>query len=153
MSWIIFFSILIATFLMMEGAAWATHKYVMHGFLWIWHRDHHQAHEGFFEKNDYFAVVFSIPSMLTIVLGFEVPWLWFLKPIGFGILAYGIFYLIFHDIIVHKRLKIKVFNWLINHSKYLQRMIRAHQIHHRCQTKEGAEAFGFLYAPKKYEPK
>jgi beta-carotene 3-hydroxylase len=153
MTYFIFWAILILTFFLMEGAAWATHKYIMHGFLWTWHRDHHQPHEGFFERNDYFAVVFSIPSILTIVLGFEVPILWFLKPIGFGILAYGIFYLVFHDIIVHRRMKIKFFNWLTQKSKYLRRMIRAHQIHHRCQTKEGAEAFGFLYAPKKYEPK
>ncbi|MEO0777155.1 MAG: fatty acid hydroxylase, partial [Bacteroidota bacterium] len=35
----------------MEFAAWFTHKYVMHGFLWDWHEDHHQPHlkEGFFE--------------------------------------------------------------------------------------------------------
>ena len=31
--------------------------------------------------------------------------------------------------------------------------MRAHYIHHEVHTKEGAEAFGFLYAPKKYEPK
>jgi beta-carotene 3-hydroxylase len=32
-------------------------------------------------------------------------------------------------------------------------MINAHYIHHGKHTKEGCEAFGFLYAPKKYEPK
>jgi beta-carotene 3-hydroxylase len=148
MTYLVFWFLLTATFFAMEGAAWATHKYVMHGFLWIWHRDHHQPHAGFFEKNDYFAVVFSVPSVLTIVLGFEVAWLWFLKPIGFGILAYGIFYVLFHDILVHRRVKIK----FIAKNRYLRRMVRAHQIHHRCQNKEGAEAFGFLYAPKKYEP-
>jgi beta-carotene 3-hydroxylase len=31
-------------------------------------------------------------------------------------------------------------------------MIQAHYIHHAKHTKEGCEAFGFLYAPKKYEP-
>ncbi len=144
----VFISLMAATFFAMEGAAWLTHKYIMHGFLWIWHRDHHQHHENFFERNDWFAVVFSIPSILTIILGFEFAFLWFLKPIGFGILAYGIFYLVFHDIIVHRRIKIK----FIARNKYLQRMIRAHQVHHRCKEKEGAEAFGFLYAPKKYEP-
>lgn len=145
---VIFILMMIATFFLMEGAAWFTHKYIMHGFLWIWHRDHHQHHEGFFERNDWFAVVFSIPSILTIILGFEIDFLWFLKPIGFGILGYGIFYLVFHDIIVHRRIKIK----FIARNKYLQRMIRAHQVHHRTKEKEGAEAFGFLYAPKKYEP-
>ena len=37
------------TFIFMEFVAWFTHKYVMHGLLWILHRDHHQGHEGFFE--------------------------------------------------------------------------------------------------------
>jgi beta-carotene 3-hydroxylase len=31
--------------------------------------------------------------------------------------------------------------------------MHAHYIHHKVHTKEGAEAFGFLYAPEKYEPK
>ncbi|WP_035727116.1 sterol desaturase family protein [Eisenibacter elegans] len=149
MTYLLYFIIATATFFFMEGVAWFTHKYIMHGFLWTWHESHHKPHEHFFEKNDYFAVVFSIPSMATIMLGVNVPWLWFLLPIGFGILGYGIFYVVFHDIIVHRRLKIK----FVAKSRYLQRMIRAHHVHHRCKEKEGAEAFGFLYAPKKYEPK
>jgi beta-carotene 3-hydroxylase len=32
-------------------------------------------------------------------------------------------------------------------------MINAHYIHHGKHTREGCEAFGFLYAPKKYQPK
>ena len=24
----------------MEGIAWSSHKYIMHGFGWAWHRDH-----------------------------------------------------------------------------------------------------------------
>ncbi len=148
MYWYIHIGLFVGTFFLMEGVAWFTHRYIMHGFLWTWHKDHHQHHEGFFERNDYFALVFSAPSIATLVLGVEIPWLWFLKPIGFGILAYGIFYVVFHDIIVHRRVKIK----FIARNSYLQRMIRAHQVHHRCVHKEGAEAFGFLYAPKKYEP-
>lgn len=140
--------IVIATFFAMEGVAWFTHKYVMHGFLWIWHESHHHHTDGFFEKNDWFAVVFSVPSAISIMVGMNVDFLWFLVWMGYGIAAYGAFYVIFHDIIVHRRVKIK----FIAKSSYLRRMIRAHQIHHRCQTKQGAEAFGFLYAPKKYKP-
>jgi beta-carotene 3-hydroxylase len=136
----------IITFFFMEFVAWFTHKYVMHGFLWVWHQDHHNHHEGFFEKNDYFALVFSIPSALTIMLGFEVASLWFLKGIGFGILGYGIFYVLFHDILVHRRIKIP----FVAKNSYLKRMINAHYVHHKVHSKEGAEAFGFLYAPKKY---
>jgi beta-carotene 3-hydroxylase len=36
------------TFLAMEFMAWFTHKFVMHGFLWYLHKDHHQVEPGFF---------------------------------------------------------------------------------------------------------
>jgi beta-carotene 3-hydroxylase len=141
--------IMFGTFLFMEGVAWFTHKYVMHGFLWQWHEDHHHHHDGFFEKNDYFAVVFSLISVSTIMIGNLVPALWFLFWIGLGVSGYGIFYFVFHDIIVHRRVKIK----FMAKNPYLRRIINAHYVHHRVHTKNGAEAFGFLYAPEKYEPK
>ncbi|MEH0157846.1 beta-carotene hydroxylase [Limibacter armeniacum] len=139
--------IIVATFLFMEFVAWFTHKYIMHGFLWSWHKSHHTYHNDTFEKNDLFGFVFSIPAIITIVVGSEIESLWFLMYIGFGITAYGIFYVVFHDIIVHRRVKTS----FKAKSSYLRRMMRAHYIHHKVHTKEGAEAFGFLYAPKKYE--
>jgi beta-carotene 3-hydroxylase len=69
--------------------------------------------------------------------------------VGLGIFCYGMFYILFHDIIVHQRLKWRP----AKRSKYLQRMINAHYVHHSKHTKEDCEAFGFLIAPKKYEPK
>lgn len=149
MSWIINGLIIIGTFLIMEGAAWFTHKYIMHGFLWTWHRSHHKVHSHPLEMNDLFAVVFSIPSILLIVIGFEIPAVGWLKFVGFGILAYGLFYFIFHDIIVHRRINVK---FKAKHP-YMKRIIKAHYIHHEKHTKKGGEAFGFLYAPKKYESK
>ncbi len=148
MNTFIHLSILIGTFFLMEGVAWATHKYIMHGFLWNWHKSHHTPHDQFLEKNDLFAVVFSLPAILLIVIGFEIPSLALLKWVGFGITAYGVFYIIFHDIIVHRRIKIR----FMARSRYMKRMIRAHKIHHKYLAKHGAEAFGFLYAPKKYDP-
>ena len=56
--------IVLGTFIFMEGVAWFTHKYIMHGFLWSWHKSHHKKHDHFLEMNDLFAVVFSIPSIL-----------------------------------------------------------------------------------------
>jgi beta-carotene 3-hydroxylase len=83
--------------------------------------------------------------MALIILGsyFSIPEIMF---IGFGITAYGVFYVIFHDIIVHRRIQIK----FKAKSKYMKRIMNAHYIHHNKHTKEGCEAFGFLYAPKKY---
>ncbi len=146
---LLLYALIPVTFFMMELVAWATHKYIMHGFLWSWHKSHHKVHHHTLERNDLFALVFSIPSITLIVLGFEIEGLFILKYIGFGILSYGIFYFIFHDILVHQRIKFK-FN---RRNAYLKRIINAHYIHHRKHTKEGCEAFGFLYAPKKYELK
>ena len=141
--------IVIATFLFWEFVAWFTHKYVMHGFLWVWHKSHHTVHDHALEKNDRFAVVFSIPSIALFYYGTAISYNPYLIAIGLGILCYGIFYFIFHDIIVHQRIK-----WRPEkRSKYLQRMIHAHYVHHSKHTKEYCEAFGFLIAPKKYEPK
>ena len=145
---IVFYAFLVVgTFLFMEGVAWFTHKYIMHGFLWTWHKSHHKVHNHALERNDLFALVFSLPSALLIMAGIEFPELRWLLFVGIGVASYGIFYLVFHDILVHRRVKIE----FRAKNSYLKRMIRAHYIHHEVHTKEGAEAFGFLYAPKKYE--
>ena len=149
MNWIINISLIVGTFFFMEGIAWFTHKYIMHGVLWVWHRSHHRVHPHPLERNDLFALVFSIPSVSLIVLGYEVELVAWLKFVGYGILAYGLFYFIFHDVIVHRRIKIK---FQAKH-QYLRRIINAHYVHHEKHTKEGGEAFGFLYAPKKYQAK
>ncbi|MFL0161239.1 sterol desaturase family protein [Aquirufa salirivi] len=137
----------LGTFLLMEGMAWFTHKYIMHGIMWNWHESHHVHHKNVLEKNDLFSVVFGVLSTLTIIIGAEIeayrPLLW----IGLGIATYGLCYFIFHDIIVHRRIKIK----FKTKNSYLKRLIKAHYVHHEVHEKEGAEAFGFLYAPKKYE--
>lgn len=137
------------TFLFWEFVAWFTHKYVMHGFLWIWHQSHHKVHNHSLERNDLFAFVFSIPSIAIFYYYSLVNYNPYMLAIGIGILCYGVFYLVFHDIIVHQR-----FKWRPRKkNKYLQRMINAHYVHHSKHSREGCEAFGFLYAPKKYQPK
>jgi beta-carotene 3-hydroxylase len=141
--------ITISTFLFWEFVAWLTHKYIMHGFLWVWHKSHHTVHDHTLEKNDWFAVVFSLPSIGLFYYFSLVNYSPYGLAVGLGIFFYGLFYLVFHDIIVHQRLKWRP----AKRSKYLQRMIHAHYVHHAKHTREGCEAFGFLYAPKKYEPK
>jgi len=141
--------IAIATFLFWEFVAWFTHKYIMHGLLWTWHRSHHTVHDHTLERNDLFAVVFSIPSIGIFYYYSLVAYNPYMLAVGLGILFYGIFYVVFHDIIVHQRVR-----WFPRkRSRYLQRMINAHYVHHSRHTREGCEAFGFLWAPGKYEPK
>ena len=55
-----FFLIFLVTFLVMECVTWCTHKFVMHGFLWYLHEDHHQPkYKNLFEKNDLFFIIFA----------------------------------------------------------------------------------------------
>ena len=90
-----------------------------------------------------------VPSILLIYLGYTYEAYSILKYFGIGIFLYGVAYLIFHDIIVHRRIKI---NFKAT-SPYMKRIMNAHFVHHKVNTKEGAKAFGFLFAPKKYEVK
>jgi beta-carotene 3-hydroxylase len=139
----------IGTFLLWEFVAWVSHKYIMHGFLWRWHKSHHTVHNHRLEKNDLFALVFSAPCIGLFYYFTCVDYNPYLLAVALGIFCYGAFYFIFHDIIVHQR-----FKWRPRkRSKYLQRIINAHYVHHSKHTKENCEAFGFLIAPKKYEPK
>jgi beta-carotene 3-hydroxylase len=140
-------AIAIAAFLFWELVAWFTHRYVMHGFLWTWHKSHHSKHDHLLERNDLFVLVFSIPAISLFCYATLLTYNPYLIALAIGITCYGIFYLIFHEIVVHQRI-----SWRIkSKSKYLQRMINAHYTHHSRHTKEGCEAFGFLFASKKYE--
>ena len=130
----------VAAFAGMEGVACLTHKHVMHGSLWCLHESHHRPRTGIFEKNDLFAVFFAAPSILFIYLGVNVypPLLW----IGLGMTAYGFAYFVFHDVIVHRRIRTAY----KPKSGYMKRIVRAHWIHHACHERDGAVSFGFLYA-------
>ena len=93
MNWLAPFLIVIATVLAMEGVAWASHKYVMHGFAWAWHRDHHEPHDRFLEKNDRFALVGAGLSIALFGLGSPMvagahAW-WPATWLGLGVLLYG----------------------------------------------------------------
>ena len=62
----IYAAIVFVTFCFMELVAWFLHKYVMHGFGWFLHEDHHRSSKGRFEKNDIFGLFFSIFPIFII---------------------------------------------------------------------------------------
>lgn len=146
MDYLIFALITIGTFLIMEMITWCTHKFVMHGFLWYLHEDHHQPkYQNVFEKNDAFFIIFAIPSIMLICYG-TTPAINYLFFIGLGILFYGIAYFLIHDVLIHQR-----FKWFKNiKSPYLLGLRKAHKIHHKHLGKEDGECFGMLYVPMKY---
>jgi beta-carotene 3-hydroxylase len=138
-------AVILASIVAMEGVAWLSHKYVMHGFGWSWHRDHHEPHSGFFEKNDRFALVgaaisigfFAVGSPLVAGEGAWPPGTF----IGLGVMAYGAIYTAVHDGLVHQRW----FRW-VPRGGYARRLVQAHKLHHATIGKEGGVSFGFILA-------
>ena len=138
--------IIFFTFILMEGATWLIHKYVMHGFLWVLHSDHHNhRHDGDFERNDWFFFIFAVPTIILLYFGVEYGFN-YLFYIGLGIFIYGMAYFFVHDIFIHQRIK-----FLRNsNNPYLLAIRRAHKQHHKHIGKEQGECFGFLWVPVKY---
>lgn len=134
----------IGTIALMEGVAYAVHRWVMHGPGWFLHKSHHVPGSGRFEANDWYAAIFAIPSILLIMGGLNLGWGAWAVWIGAGFAAYGLIYFCFHDVIVHKRLPHRY----VARSAYMKRIVQAHRLHHAVETKEGAVSFGFLVAPR-----
>lgn len=138
-------ALILATVVAMELVAWASHKYIMHGFGWSWHRDHHEPHDKMLEKNDLFGLVGAAMSISMFVVGSPMimgtdawePGTW----IGLGILFYGIIYTLVHDGLVHQR----YFRWVPRRG-YAKRLVQAHKLHHATIGKEGGVSFGFVFA-------
>lgn len=135
------------TFVLMEGVAWAMHKYIMHGIFWNLHEDHHRRKHFhiFFELNDTFFIFFSVLAITAFLLWSFLNLQIFLG-IGIGISIYGAVYFLIHDLFIHQRLKI----WRNTKNPYLLALRRAHKIHHKHLEKEDGECFGMLWVPLKY---
>jgi beta-carotene 3-hydroxylase len=148
MNGLIFILITLFTFILMEGITWLTHRFVMHGFLWYLHEDHHKPTGNKLEKNDAFFLIFAIPSWLCIMLGLQNKIYW-VAAIGFGIALYGLAYFIVHEVIIHQR-----FKWFTrSNSSYVKTIRWAHKMHHKHLDKHKGESFGMLLVAKKYRDK
>jgi beta-carotene 3-hydroxylase len=131
--------VLLASVAGMELFAWAAHKYIMHGWGWAWHRDHHEPHEGVLERNDLYAVVFSVVVIAMFFAGgLWSPLLWW---IAMGITLYGLIYVLIHDGLVHQRFM----RW-VPRKGYAKRLVQAHRLHHATVGREGGVSFGFIVA-------
>ena len=131
--------IVIATVIAMEMFAWWAHKYIMHGWGWEWHRDHHEPHDNALEKNDLFGIVFGSFAIGLFVFGYYFsPFLWW---VAMGITAYGALYAFIHDGLVHQRFM----RWVPKRG-YAKRLVQAHKLHHATVGKSGGVSFGFVFA-------
>ena len=145
MSTLFFISIALLTFVLMEGITWLTHRFIMHGFLWYLHEDHHKKGPGFFEKNDAFFLIFAIPSWLCIMLGLQYQVYW-AAAIGAGIALYGFAYFVVHEVIIHQRFKF----FTRSNNTYIRTIRWAHKMHHKHLEKQEGESFGMLLVAKQY---
>ena len=138
-------AVVVLTVIGMEIIAWAAHKYIMHGWGWAWHRDHHEPHDNMLEKNDLYGIVGAAMSISMFAIGSPMimgasawdPGTW----IGLGVLIYGIIYTLVHDGLVHQR----YFRY-VPKSGYAKRLVQAHKLHHATVGKEGGVSFGFVFA-------
>jgi beta-carotene 3-hydroxylase len=138
--------IALLAFVLMEGVAWITHKYVMHGLLWNLHKDHHKKESsGFLEHNDFFFLLFALPGIAGLFFGMQLGYN-YLFWTGIGITLYGLAYFLVHDIFIHQRFKL----FRNSKNKYFKAIRRAHKIHHKHLGKEHGECFGMLWVPLHY---
>ena len=146
MDQLLWIGIVISTFIFMEFNAWFMHKYIMHGFLWKLHKDHHKKdHKSWFERNDAFFLFYAILSIVSFFL-WGTGTLSVGLPIGIGIFLYGLTYFLVHDIFIHQRFKF----FKKTNNRYAKALRRAHKIHHKNINKEKGECFGMLWVPLKY---
>jgi beta-carotene 3-hydroxylase len=134
--------LLLAAYSFMEFVAWLSHKYIMHGFLWSLHKDHHNesaTRSSFFEKNDFFFLIYALPACVLLILGFSLKIYPFVF-IGIGITLYGFTYFLVHDLMYHKRLSfIKT-----PRNAYFAAVMKAHTAHHNPKSKNDFKNFGLL---------
>jgi beta-carotene 3-hydroxylase len=139
MTWFEAIATTLAALIFMEFFAWWAHKYIMHGFGWGWHRDHHEPHSNTFEKNDLYATVFgTINAGMYIFGSLFWEWMWWA---ALGVNLYGVVYAVIHDGLVHQRF----FKW-VPKKGYAKRLVQAHKLHHATIGKEGGVSFGFVIA-------
>ena len=138
--------VFLITFLIMEFMAWFSHKFIMHGFLWSLHADHHKKdHDSWFERNDVFFIFYAVVSMFFFFL-WQNKILASGLAIGLGIFAYGLTYFFVHDIFIHQRFKL----FRNANNKYARALRRAHKMHHKHVGKNQGECFGMLFFPFKH---
>lgn len=131
----------VAAFVLMEPLTALTHRYVMHGIGMAWHRSHHRRwarprseDESFFERNDWFPVVFAGVTMVAVALGYNVGAATVLLPAAAGASLYGLAYTFVHEVYIHQRIAFAP-RW-----RALDRLARAHAHHHRT----GGAPYGML---------
>lgn len=127
-------------FVAMEAIAWAAHRFLMHGPLWVLHRSHHDPQGGGPQLNDLFGLLFASVAIALFAVGaqMQAPGLWWA---GAGVTAYGAVYAFVHDGLIHGRFGVR----RMAARGPLRRIVQAHRLHHARITKAGCVGFGLLW--------
>jgi beta-carotene 3-hydroxylase len=133
--------VLLGTAALWELVAWSMHRWVMHGFGWFLHEDHHRTTGRRLQKNDLYALFFALVSFLLIFLGLRAG-LTLVAAAGLGVALYGVCYVLFHDVLFHRR--IPGFAPRAR-GRYLKALVAAHRVHHATNGRDGARNFSFLW--------
>lgn len=141
MTWFLPTCVVFLTVFAMEIVATVTHRYLMHGLGWGWHRSHHEPDDHPLEKNDLYAVVFAGLAIALILFAPGIGGLFYW--VGVGMAVYGFLYFLVHDGLVHQRWPFRY----VPRRGYLKRLVQAHRLHHAVEGRDGCVSFGFLYAP------
>ena len=127
----------LAALVAMEPAVALVHRTLMHGpAAWRWHRSHHRPPRAALEANDLLPLGFAAATIVVMALGSAVAALGGLLWIGAGVTAYGVLYLVVHDLAIHRRLGGAPGTGL----RYVRWVAAAHAVHHRT----GGAPYGFL---------
>jgi beta-carotene 3-hydroxylase len=136
----LWFAVTFGTFFLMDFVAYATHRWVMHGPLWILHESHHLPRKGWFEANDFFSGFFAAVAILSMFFGRHEAFSSPLFAFGTGMTLYGFAYFFVHDVFTHRRVRV-----VDSKVPYLITVRAAHRIHHQLVGKAGQEPYGFLW--------
>ena len=116
--------LVIAAFVGMEGVSYAAHRWLMHGPAMGWHRSHHVAPTGRFERNDLFPLCFSVVGVALFAIP-ALGWVRDLFWVGVGVTAYGAAYLFVHEVYIHRRAPLPT-----PRLGYLEWLRDSHRAHH-----------------------
>jgi beta-carotene 3-hydroxylase len=120
----------------MEPIAALTHRFVMHGRGWAWHRSHHARPADGVQANDRYPMLFAAATMGVMAVGSAFPRARALLAAGSGVTIYGAAYVLVHDVCIHGRATGTPFV----RGRYLRAVAAAHREHH---ASNGAP-YGFL---------
>ena len=126
----------LAAFVVMEPATYASHRWIMHGLGWGWHRSHHEPHPGVLEANDLYPVAFAGATIVTMAVARARPGMDTVMASAVGVTAYGVAYGFVHDFYIHQRFGVRPARWAP-----LEYLRRAHAHHHDY----GGEPYGMLF--------